>query len=160
MRRWLIVAMPALALFVLDQASKHIVAGAVGYGKTVIVTGFFNLVHVRNYGAVFGILNDPALGVQVALFGVLTVVALIAVFFLVRTAGENDTLLFFALGLITGGALGNLADRLRLGAVTDFLDFHYGALHWPAFNVADAGLCIGAGLAALNMLRVPRRDDV
>ncbi|MDR2668348.1 MAG: signal peptidase II, partial [Desulfovibrio sp.] len=50
-------------------------------------------------------------------------------------------------------------DRLRLGAVTDFLDFHYGALHWPAFNVADTGICIGAGLAALSMLRGPRKDD-
>jgi signal peptidase II len=88
----------------------------------------------------------------------LTVAALVAVVFLARTAGKNDMLLFFALGLITGGALGNLADRLHLGAVTDFLDFHYGALHWPAFNVADAGLCIGAGLAALNMLRAPRGD--
>ncbi|MDR2124571.1 MAG: signal peptidase II [Desulfovibrio sp.] len=154
----MIVAAPALALFVLDQTSKHIVAGAVGYGKAVVVTVFFNLVHVRNFGAVFGILNDPELGVQVALFGVLTAVALAAVFFLVRSAGENETLLFFAMGLITGGALGNLADRLRLGAVTDFLDFHYGALHWPAFNAADAGLCIGAGLAALSMLRGPRRD--
>jgi signal peptidase II len=153
------VAAPALALFVLDQVSKHIVAGAVGYGKAVVVTAFFNLVHVRNYGAVFGILNDPALGVQVALFGVLTAAALLAVFYLVRSAAENDTMFFFALGLITGGALGNLADRLRLGAVTDFLDFHFGALHWPAFNAADTGICIGAGLAALSMLRGPRKDN-
>jgi signal peptidase II len=158
MRRWVITVAPALALFVLDQVSKHIVAGAVGYGKTVVVTSFFNLVHVRNYGAVFGILNDPALGVQVALFSVLTLAALGAVFFLVRSAGENDVLFFFALGLTAGGALGNLADRLRLGAVTDFLDFHYGALHWPAFNAADTGICIGAGLAALSMLRGPGKD--
>ncbi|MDR2669525.1 MAG: signal peptidase II, partial [Desulfovibrio sp.] len=96
MRRWVTVAAPALALLFLDQASKHIVAGAVGYGQAVVVTAFFNLVHVRNYGAVFGILNDPTLGVQVVLFGVLTAVALVAVFFLVRSAGENDTLFFFA----------------------------------------------------------------
>jgi signal peptidase II len=152
------VAAPALALFFLDQASKRLAAGAVGYGEVIVVTDFFNLVHVRNYGAVFGFLNDPALGVQVRLFGGLTVAALGAVFFLARSAGKNDVPFLFALGLITGGALGNLADRIRLGAVVDFLDFHYGALHWPAFNAADAGICIGAGLAALSMLRGPRGD--
>jgi signal peptidase II len=151
--RWAIVGMPASVLLFLDQASKYFVTCAVGYGEAVVVAGFFNLVHWRNYGAVFGILGDGAPGFQVRLFAGLTVAALAAIFFLARSAGKDDRLFLFALGLITGGALGNLADRVRLGAVVDFLDFHYGALHWPAFNVADTGICIGAGLAALTMTR-------
>ncbi|MDR1945796.1 MAG: signal peptidase II [Desulfovibrio sp.] len=158
MRRFVTVGAPATALFALDQAGKYLASDFVGYGEAIRVTGFFNLVHARNYGAAFGFLDDPSLGIQVWLFGGATLAALVAVFLLARSAEGKDGIFLFALGLIAGGALGNLADRVRLGAVVDFLDFHYGALHWPAFNFADMGICIGAGFAALSMVRGKREE--
>ncbi len=158
MRYKIIFALAAL-LAALDQVVKYLVDAALDPYTVVPVTSFFNLVNVRNRGAAFGFLNDPSITWQFWLFLGVTLLAVGVIVFVAKGARDKDKLLFVALGCIMGGAVGNLIDRIRFRAVVDFLDFHYAGWHWPAFNVADIAICVGAGLAALAMLRAPHGDD-
>ena len=153
--RYRIIFGLAAAIAALDQASKFIVARAITHYEIIPVTGFFNLVNVRNYGAAFGFLNDPDMNWQFWFFLAATILAVGIIVTLAKKASDQDKTLFFALGCILGGAVGNLIDRVRYRAVVDFLDFHYAGWHWPAFNVADIAICIGAGLTALLIWRYP-----
>jgi signal peptidase II len=103
---------------------------------------FLNFVLVRNTGAAFSMLSGTGAGqgVKMALIALLAMIPL-AVFY--RQAGDRDRLTLVSVGAILGGAVGNIHDRLRYGAVTDFLDFHWGASHWPAFNLADVFVVLG-----------------
>ena len=151
--RYRIILILAFVLTALDQISKWFVEQHIPLYKQITVTGFFNLVNVRNYGAAFGFLNDPSSSWQIWLFLGATVLASVVIFIVAKGAEAKDTPLFFALGCILGGAAGNLIDRIRLGSVVDFLDIHLAGWHWPAFNVADIAICVGAGLTALLMFR-------
>ena len=139
----------------MDQATKLLVERTIPPYETIALTGFFNLVNVRNYGAAFGFLNDPNMNWQFWFFLAATLLAVGIIVTLAQKASEQDKTLFFALGCILGGAVGNLIDRIRYRAVVDFLDFHYAGWHWPAFNVADIAICIGAGLTAFLIWRYP-----
>ncbi|MEW6691096.1 MAG: signal peptidase II [Pseudomonadota bacterium] len=132
----------ALAVVVLDRLSKILILEAFRPGEALAVTGFFNLVLVFNKGAAFSFLAT-APGWQTPLFAAIAVVASLVVGFLIYR-NPRKTLFCFGLGLILGGALGNLWDRLQWGHVVDFLDFHAAGWHWPAFNVADSGITVGA----------------
>ena len=132
----------AAAVIVLDQASKWSVLARFRPGEALELTGFFNLVLVFNKGAAFSFLS-AASGWQTLFFLAIALGAALAVsVLLLRSTGTR--LFRFALALILGGALGNAVDRLRFGQVVDFLDFHVGAWHWPAFNVADSAITVGA----------------
>jgi signal peptidase II len=138
------------AVLVADQLSKLWILGRFSaVGQFMQVTDFFDIVLVANRGVSFGLFNNGAAlnGVVFSLLAAAIVVALVV--WLFRAKGY---LLPAAIGLVIGGAVGNVADRLRLGAVVDFLDFHLGAWHWPAFNVADAAICIGVGLMLIDGL--------
>jgi signal peptidase II len=154
MRYRLILCLASL-LVACDQLSKWVVERHVQPHERIPLTDFFALVNVRNRGAAFGFLNDPSITWQFWLFFAATVLAAGVVFFVARQAGEKERLLFVSLGCILGGAVGNLVDRIRFRAVFDFLDVHYAGWHWPAFNLADIAICVGAGLAALLILRAP-----
>lgn len=117
-----------------------------------IIPDFFNLVLVFNRGAAFGFLNDPDIDWQFWLFSGATLLGCGLIVYLMRSL-RPGRLLTFGLSGILGGAIGNFIDRVRLGAVVDFLDFYVGNWHWPAFNVADAGICVGAGLVCLCLLK-------
>lgn len=147
MRRQLMVWGVAGALFALDQFTKSLVVGSVS-GPVTVIPGFFDLVNIRNRGAAFGFLNRGDIEWQFWLFLAAALLAVVIIVHLARQT-RNQPWLLFALGLILGGALGNLYDRLRYRAVVDFLDFYWRDWHWPAFNVADMGICIGAALACL-----------
>lgn len=143
----------AVIVLVLDQASKWCVMAFIPEHKTVtVIPGFFDLVNIRNRGAAFGFLNRSDIEWQFWLFLGATCVAVWAILSLLRGAKELPPL-FAALGLVLGGALGNLLDRLRFRAVVDFLDFHLWDWHWPAFNVADSAICVGAFLACAMLWR-------
>ena len=138
-----------LIVVILDQCTKVWVRETFIYGgePQVVLPGFFNLVYVRNPGAAWGMLG----GQQVILILLSIVVLVMLAFFHRRVL--NPTLDHrIALGLMIGGILGNLIDRIKLGWVTDFLDFHMGTHHWPSFNVADSAICIAVGLYVLSAL--------
>ena len=150
----------AAAIIAVDRVTKLMVLEAFAPGERLQVTGFFNLVLVFNKGAAFSFLAGAS-GWQTPLFATISTVAAVVISVLiVRHSGNR--LLCAALALMLGGALGNLWDRLEWGHVVDFLDFHWGFLeplfqngHFPAFNVADSAITIGAGLLILESF-VPR----
>ncbi|MDR0339430.1 MAG: signal peptidase II [Desulfovibrio sp.] len=153
--RYCFIIGPALCVAILDQWSKQAVVEFLPLHDGIVLTSFFNLAHVRNYGAAFGFLNDPSLNFQIWLFSGATLLAAVLILSMAGKAPPRAHGLFIALGAILGGAAGNLVDRLRLGAVVDFLDFHYAGYHWPAFNVADIAICVGAALTALFLFKNP-----
>ncbi len=119
-----------------------------------VVPGFFNLSLVFNRGAAFGMFPSGA-----PVYTILAAVTVAAIFVFSATARNIPLLLKIALGLVCGGAAGNLVDRLRFGYVVDFLDCYVGNLHWPAFNVADSALCIGSFLLMVHVLRTHKTKD-
>ena len=145
----------ALAALVLDQALKAAMLGLLPEpGMVREVTGFFNLVHVRNTGVSFGMLQSGSdLGPWLLSGFALAVCGALGVW-LART---DSRLLAAALGLTIGGALGNVIDRLRFGAVFDFVDLHAFGWHWPAFNLADSAITVGVAGLLLTSLLAPAR---
>lgn len=146
----------AVALALADRATKEMVLGAFRAGEAREVTGFFNLVLTFNRGAAFSLLSD-APGWQRELFVAIAVVATVVIVWLLARQG-NDKLFSLALALILGGALGNLWDRIALGHVIDFLDFHAAGHHWPAFNLADSAITVGAALLIWDGFRSKGRE--
>ncbi len=128
------------AIFILDQLSKYLILQQPQLSEHTVmeVTTFFNLALVFNRGVSFGMFsgqNQPIL---------LTTISLIIIAILFRWLWKNDSLMVaLGIGCVIGGAIGNVVDRVRYGAVVDFLDFHIGNLHWPAFNIADSFVFIG-----------------
>jgi len=134
----------AVLVILLDQATKFYILGAltVGIDGRVIILPFFNLVLVWNKGISFGMFHNFAHAQALFSVAAILIVALL-VGWLYKA---EDRLSGLALGLIIGGAAGNIFDRIAFGSVVDFLDFHIGAYHWPAFNIADSAVCVGAFL--------------
>jgi signal peptidase II len=142
-RWWLWLAVSA-GVVGLDQLTKHLVQQTLTFGRSVEVTPFFNLVLVYNPGAAFSFLST-APGWQRELFIAIALAASALIVYLLRKHAY-DRLFCFALSLILGGALGNLIDRFLLHAVVDFLDLHLLGRHWPAFNLADSAITLGAAV--------------
>jgi signal peptidase II len=146
----------SLAVIVLDAWTKWLVAQRIDTHDAVsIIPNFFQLVHVRNTGAAFGIgANAQSQLVPFLLNAGAIAVFCVVVVYALRSAA-SDRVLQIGLHLILGGAIGTLLDRFRFGYVVDFLDVYVGVHHWPAFNVADSAICIGIGLLFLDMRRKP-----
>lgn len=142
----------AALVILLDQWTKVLAEDLLRYGEPRVVTGFFNFTLLYNKGAAFSMLSDAG-GWQHWLFsGIAAVVSVVLAVWLYRLP-RTARLEPFALALVLGGAIGNLIDRLRLGHVVDFIQLHYRELYWPAFNLADSAITLGAGLLILLMLR-------
>ena len=132
------------AVIVFDYFTKIALLSSFAPGENRAITPFFNLVLVFNKGAAFSFLA-AAQGWQTLFFATIAVVASIIIIFLINK-NQNKNLFCLGLALILGGALGNLYDRLAYGHVVDFLDFYVAGWHWPAFNVADSAITVGAGI--------------
>ena len=133
----------ALVVLIVDQLTKLSISQQFNYGEVLPVTGFFNLTLVHNTGAAFSFLSEAG-GWQRWFFAVIAVaVSVLLVIWIARVAAQRRCEAL-ALGLVLGGALGNLYDRVLLGYVVDFLDFYYQSYHFPAFNVADSAITVGA----------------
>jgi len=144
---------PASIIVLLDQASKVLIARTIpAYGTLPVIKGFFNLVHVRNRGIAFGLMNRPEGLLTTYILPIATVAVILLLLYLYFKLKSEGNRIVLGLSLILGGAVGNLIDRLLLGHVIDFLDFYIGSLHWPAFNIADASITIGALWVAGNIL--------
>jgi len=146
----------AALLVAADQLAKLAAVQFLALNQAVTVTPFFNLVLVYNSGAAFSILSDAA-GWQRLLFIAIAVIASVWIVYLLRQY-PHQRLFAFALSLVLAGAVGNVIDRILVGAVIDFLDFHAFGYHWPAFNVADSAITCGAFLLVWDALR-PRKGE-
>lgn len=144
----------ALLAIALDQTVKWYFLSVLGFGdegyRPIEVTPFFTFVMVWNYGVSFGMLAHPGTSVPWFLKGVAISISLVVAWFAYRSEKASER---YAYGLIIGGALGNVIDRVRFGAVADFFSLHAGEYHWPAFNVADAAIFCGVALLVLLSFR-------
>lgn len=160
------------AVFILDQLTKYaIVHSPVVERPVIVVPGFFRLCYGENRGALFGMFGNLTEPWRTLVLMVAPLVAIGLILYFMRSSGGSDRLPLVALSLILGGALGNQVDRIfRNGRVVDFLDVHVGmdplrgwlegalgSSHWPAFNVADSAIVVGASLLAWDLLRPARR---
>ena len=141
----------AFIVLVLDLFTKGWVESTLFYGERIPLTGFFNLVLTYNTGAAFSILSEASGWQRWFLSGIAAGASILIIYLLYKHAANK--MFCLALSLILGGALGNLWDRITLGHVVDFLDFYIGSYHWPAFNIADSAIFIGAALLIVDSFR-------
>lgn len=151
---WLWIAGAVLAL---DQASKWLALEKLVLHESIPLMPLLNLTLVYNKGAAFGFLSTAS-GWQNLFFIGIALVATVVILYLLKRMGGKDRLMALALMLILGGAIGNLIDRLLYGHVVDFIDVYFGTWHWPAFNVADSAITIGAVMIALDAIGIGRRQ--
>lgn len=143
----------SVAVVVLDRLTKYIVEQRLPLHESIsIIPGFFKLTHIENRGAAFGLFADSPSEWKVAMLVLFSVIALVVVSFLLWKNSHAMTSTGVGLALILGGAIGNLWDRLAAGHVTDFLLFYISRYEWPAFNVADSSIVVGAGLLVVEIL--------
>jgi len=136
-----------LGVVIVDQVTKAWIAASLSLHQAVsVIPGFFSIVHVQNPGGAFGWMSGEYSHIKRFFFTAGTLVAAGLLLQLFRRLPREYRLLHFGIALILGGAVGNLIDRIRSGSVLDFLDFYWRDLHWPAFNVADSAVTIGAGI--------------
>jgi len=141
MLKWFSISAIVAAL---DLYTKHLIQGAFVYGEHLTVTSFFDLVRYHNEGAAFSFLSNAG-GWQKWFFTAVAAIAVVIISYLIKKHQTNK-LFCLGLALVLGGAIGNLYDRVTLGYVVDFLDFHLNGMHWPAFNVADSAICVGVAI--------------
>jgi signal peptidase II len=142
----MLVLLLSVAIVILDQVTKHLITLKFFLGESIpVIPGFFDLAYVRNTGAAWGMLG----GFNGLLVALSLAVLVVLIFF--RRSFLTDSLIHrLALGLMLGGIVGNLLDRIRFQYVVDFLDFHWQTHHFPAFNVADSAICVGVALYMIS----------
>ena len=141
----------AAIVILLDQVTKITIEKMFVFGQEKVITSFFNLVLAYNKGAAFGFLNDQP-GWQRYFFTAVGVIAVAFIIYMLRRH-SGQRMFCWSMALIMGGAIGNVIDRVAYGHVIDFLDFHLGGTHFPAFNLADSAIFLGAALFILDELR-------
>jgi signal peptidase II len=151
--KWLLLA---AAVVVADQFTKSLIVASFARGEVMPITSFLSLVLAYNSGAAFSFLAD-APGWQRWFFAAIAAAASIFLVYMLKRGGSR--MVCAGMALVLGGALGNFWDRMAVGKVVDFLLFHYGAWSWPAFNVADSAITVGAALLILDSFG-PRRTDL
>jgi signal peptidase II len=142
-------------IIVLDQLSKAVIQRVLELDHAIVVLPVFDIVRANNVGAAFSFLGNAS-GWQRWLFVALALIVSVGLFLWLRRIERRAWLLASGVALILGGALGNLIDRLRLGYVVDFVSVHWGPHYFPAFNVADSGITVGAALLLLDAWLEPR----
>ncbi len=153
-RKYTIFTLTLFIVLLMDQLTKFFINSSFAlYESLSVIPGLFNITSIRNPGAAFGFLADADPSFRSVFFLAVSVVAISAIVFVIWKLKADELLSTFGLSLILGGAVGNLIDRIRLGEVIDFLDFHLGLYHWPAFNIADSAISIGAVLLILEIIR-------
>ena len=152
----ILVVVSAIVLLV-DQATKRYIDRVMDlHASITLVENFFNITYLRNKGAAFGILANSSY--RLPFFILISLVAIAVITLVFSRLRSDQKFTAFSLSLIFSGAVGNLIDRLRLGEVIDFLDAHWYAHHWPAFNIADSAICVGVFLLAIDMFIEEKRQ--
>jgi signal peptidase II len=153
--RWVWIA---VAVIVVDQLTKSWIVSTMHFEQSIHVLPVLNIIHTVNYGAAWSMFAEAG-GAQRWVFSALAVgISILLVYWLRRLALATHALLIAGLTLILGGAIGNVIDRLRLGHVIDFIQVHWNGSYFPAFNVADSAISVGAACVILDALREARRE--
>ncbi|MGL4476051.1 MAG: signal peptidase II [Shewanella sp.] len=154
--RWYFVA---VLVFIADQLSKQWVLANFSLYESINLLPFLNFTYVRNYGAAFSFLSDAG-GWQRWLFAAVAVGFSLVLTYWLRRQSASEWRLNLAYTLVIGGAIGNLVDRLMHGYVVDFIDFYWKTSHYPAFNIADSAICVGAVLMILDAFKQPKAEAI
>ncbi len=159
-KKYLILLSTSTAAVLLDFITKAYIDSHMSLHESMmVIPGLLNITYVRNPGAAFSFLASASPGFRSVFFLTVTILAIILVLYYIAKSMTEESLMIFALSLILSGALGNFIDRVRLGEVIDFIDVHLGAYHWPAFNVADSAITIGACLMLFTLFKRPKERD-
>ena len=154
MLKWLWLSVVVIAL---DRVSKYLASSSLNLHEPLNILPFFNLTLMHNQGAAFSFLSQAG-GWQRWLFTAIAIVVTLVIVQWIRRLSPAETWMAAALSLIAGGALGNVWDRIQLGYVIDFIDVYYGTWHWPAFNIADSAITIGALMLIMEGLKGGRKS--
>lgn len=153
-KKYLIFIAVVVSVVFFDQWTKAYVCSAMHlYDSQVVIENLLSITYIMNAGAAFGFLAQAPPLFRSLFFNLAALAAMGLIIYYLRKSRDDEPLLILALSLILGGALGNLIDRLRFGAVVDFIDVYWKTYHWPAFNVADAAISLGAMLMILEILK-------
>ncbi len=142
----------AVLIILVDQVTKAVAVSLLDYGQPVVLTSFFNFTLAHNFGAAFSFLHDAG-GWQRWFFSAIALLVSAVLLIWIYRLGPQKRWEAAALALVLGGALGNLYDRATLGYVVDFIVVHYQEHYWPAFNIADSAICVGAAMLVIDMFR-------
>lgn len=141
----------ALPVVILDQWTKLLVLKKIPYGEHIsVISGFFDLVHVRNPGAAFGLFSNASASLRVPFFYTISILALIFLAYYFYKLRDEESWSLVIVSLLFGGVIGNMIDRIRFGNVVDFLSCYIGEHAWPAFNVADSAITVAMGCLILQ----------
>lgn len=159
--KYVILIVILILIIGLDQLTKWWITQEFTLGMTIpVIRDFFNLTYVQNQGAAFGLLAQAHPSFRVPFFIIVPFLALGSIGYIFRRLPHDDSFMAIAFSLVISGAIGNLIDRLLLGYVVDFLDFHWKwAYHFPAFNVADSAICVGVGMLMLDLFLQERKAE-
>ncbi|MDO9558631.1 MAG: signal peptidase II [Syntrophales bacterium] len=153
-KKYILLGVTTGLILLLDQITKFYVDASMRLHESIpVIQGLFSITYVRNPGAAFGFLADASPLFRSIFFLAVTVLAIILVVHYIWKSRVEEPFLTFALSLILSGAVGNLIDRIRFGEVIDFLDVYIGSYHWPAFNVADSAISVGAVILFIELVR-------
>ena len=159
MKKYSVVLGIAAGVLCLDQLTKWYIRRTISvYESIAVIDSLFHITHVRNSGGAFGLLAGSNAAVRLPFFFLVSVIAVVVLLYFVRRVEPGQRWLLLALGGILGGALGNFADRMMSGEVTDFLDFHWHGYYWPAFNVADSFITVGMLVLLFHSVRARDPD--
>jgi signal peptidase II len=158
--KYIILFATVAVMTLLDFITKAYISSTMFLHESfVVIGGFLNITYVRNPGAAFSFLADAPPVFRFVFFVTVTVLAIILVLTYITRSKIEEPFMTFALSLILSGAVGNLIDRVRFGEVVDFIDVYIGSHHWPAFNVADSAISVGAVILLLEMFRGTKRQN-
>ena len=147
-RQYRFLATTAGAVVLLDQITKSVVQSTMTLHQSIpVIDGLFSLTYIRNPGAAFGLFADSQNSLRILFFVIVSIIAILFLISLYSKIPHKNPIARLAIGMVMGGAIGNLIDRVRFGEVVDFLDFYVTTHHWPVFNVADS--CISTGVVLL-----------
>ena len=159
--KYLIVAVISPLIFVLDQLTKWWVSATVQLGGGIaVIPGYFDIVHTQNEGAAFGMLAGATAGFRVPFFYIVAAIAVVVILVMLWRMRDDERLLPLSFALVLGGIVGNILDRVRFGAVVDFLSVHWrDVAHWPAFNVADSAITVAMALLIIAAFKKPKERN-
>lgn len=159
-KKYLILLATVAVAVLFDFITKAYIDSNMSLHESVVVIGgLLNITYVRNPGAAFSFLATASPGFRSVFFLSVTILSIVLVLYYIAKSKTEEPLMIFALSLILSGALGNFIDRVRIGEVIDFIDVHLGAYHWPAFNVADSAITVGACIMLLALFKRPKEHD-